>query len=386
MQTLRRSPLLTSAIGSIALSLVLASSSDAQEGAVGTGGVRGSVRDSLGTPVVGAQITVGGSELVAESDERGQFLLAKARAGEMSIRVRRVGYEPDTVRVNVLAGQTIPIEIVLQRVAVELAPLVVYGRRNVTGQMAGFYERLSRGHGHFLTREQIERRNPHNMTDLFRMIPGARLEPTRFGSARVRFRGSRSPPLVWLDGTPLYAGEFDLDSVDPRTFEGIEIYSGASSVPAEFQGNRAISSAAGTIILWSRRGELRPKKPKAGYSAAKEIQRMIEEKLVFTADQVDVPARPDSGDLIRPVYPDSLFDYAVPGFVIVEFVVNRNGEVDMETFSIVSTTHPSFGESVRRAVRDQRYRPATRNGYSVQQVVQQPFSFVPDSSAMRRRR
>lgn len=384
MQTLRRSPLLTSAIGSLALSIVLASNGGAQE--VGTGGVSGMVRDSLGTPLVGAQITVGGSELVAESDERGEFVLAKARAGEMSIRVRRVGYQPDTVRVNVLAGQTIPVEIVLHRIAVELAPLVVYGRRNVTGPMAGFYERLSRGHGHFLTREQIERRNPHNMTDLFRMIPGARLEPTRFGSARVRFRGSRSAPLVWLDGTPLYAGEFDLDSVDPRTFEGIEIYSGASSVPAEFQGNRAISSSSGTIILWSRRGELRPKKPKAGYSAAREIQRMIEEKLVFTANQVDVPARPDSGDLIRPVYPDSLFENSVGGTVVVEFVVNRGGEVDMETFNIVSMTHPSLGESVRRAVRDQRYRPAMRNGYAVQQVVQQPFNFVPDSTSTRRRR
>ena len=387
MQTLSRSPLLAHAIRAIALSAVLAGATTAQEGAVGTGGINGTIRDAAGIPVVGAQISVGGTALVAESDERGEFKLAKAAAGETSIRVRRIGYRPDTARVNVLAGQTVPVEIVLDRVAVELVPLVVYGRRNVTGRMAGFYDRLSRGNGHFMTREQIERRNPHNMTDLFRMIPGARVEPTRFGDGRVRFRGARSAPLVWLDGTPLYAGEFNLDTVDPRSFEGIEIYSGPSSVPAEFQGNRTMSSASGTIILWSRQGELRPRKPKQGEaSAASEIQRLVEQQMVFTSTEVDVQARPDSSDLIRPLYPDSLHDKAVPGRVLVEFVVDLRGDVNMETFNIVTATHPAFGESVRRAVKDQRYRPALRKGNVVQQVVQQPFSFIPDSAATRRRR
>ena len=387
MQTLSRSPLLAHAIRAIALSAVLAGATTAQEGAVGTGGINGTIRDAAGIPVVGAQISVGGTALVAESDERGEFKLAKAAAGETSIRVRRIGYRPDTARVNVLAGQTVPVEIVLDRVAVELVPLVVYGRRNVTRRMAGFYDRLSRGNGHFMTREQIERRNPHNMTDLFRMIPGARVEPTRFGDGRVRFRGARSAPLVWLDGTPLYAGEFNLDTVDPRSFEGIEIYSGPSSVPAEFQGNRTMSSASGTIILWSRQGELRPRKPKQGEaSAASEIQRLVEQQMVFTSTEVDVQARPDSSDLIRPLYPDSLHDKAVPGRVLVEFVVDLRGDVNMETFNIVTATHPAFGESVRRAVKDQRYRPALRKGNVVQQVVQQPFSFIPDSAATRRRR
>jgi len=370
----------------VAWSFLFAVAPAAQEGAVGTGGINGTIRDAGGNPVVGAQISIGGTTLVAESDDRGEFKLAKAAAGETSIRVRRIGYQPDTVRVNVLAGQTLPVEIVLDRVAVELAPLIVYGRKNVTGRLAGFYDRLSRGNGHFMTREQIERRNPHNMTDLFRMIPGARVQPTRFGDGRVTFRGSRNPPLVWLDGTPLYAGEFNLDTVDPRSFEGIEIYSGPSSVPAEFQGNRTMSSANGTIILWSREGELRPRKRKKGEaSAASVIQRLVEQQMVFTSNEVDVQARPDSSDLIRPIYPDSLFNSAVPGTALVEFVVDLRGDVNMETFNVVTATHPAFGEAVRRAVKDQRYHPALRKGNVVQQVVQQPFTFVPDSSVRRRR-
>lgn len=359
----------------------------AQRGEVGTGGVSGVVKDSSGFPVVGAIVTVGGTQLTAETDEEGQFQLAKASPGELSIRVRRLGYKPDTVRVTVLAGEQHPVNITLARLAVELQPLVIYGRRNVTGRMAGFYERLGRGMGHFLTREQIERRNPMNMTDMFRMIPGARVETRGMGSQAVRFRGSRQAPLVWLDGTPLYAGEFDLDTVDPRSFEGIEIYSGPASVPAEFLGNRITSSSGGTIILWTRQGELRPKKKKKGeMSAAAHIQQMIDAKTVFGSTEVDQQAQPDSNDLIRPVYPDSLFDYAVGGKVLAEFVVDAKGDVLMDTFNVVTTTHPAFGEAVRRAVKDQRYRPARRSGNAVQQVVQQPFDFIPDSNSARRRR
>lgn len=370
-----------------ALLVVAAIPAQAQKGEVGTGGIKGAVRDSLGSPVVGAQVAVGGTPLVVETDDRGEFVLAKAAPGETSLRIRRIGYRPDTVRVNVRAGESAPVTVTLARLAVELRPLIVYGRRNVTGRLAGFYDRLGHGMGYFLTREQIEKRNPMNLTDLFRMVPGARVESRGFGSQTVRFRGARTPPLVWLDGTPLYAGEFDLDSVDPRSFEGIEIYPGPASVPAEFVGNRSISSAGGTIILWSRQGELKTKRRKKGEpSAAAQIQQMVEAQLVFTATEVDAPARPDSSDLIRPLYPDSLFDHAVPGTVTVEFVVDARGDVLMDTFSVVTASHPSFGEAVRRAVRDQRYVPARRKGVSVQQVVQQPFTFVPDSNAVRQRR
>lgn len=376
------------AIVAMAVGLVFPDELRAQRGEVGTGGIKGVVRDSLGLPVVGAQISVAGTSLVVESDDNGEFLLAKASPGETSLRIRRIGFRPDTVRVNVLAGETAAAVFTLARLAVELEPLVVMGRRNVGGRIAGFYERMSRGAGgHFLTREAIERRNPINMTDLFRMVPGARVESRGFGRTVVRFRGARNPPLVWLDGTPLYAAEFDLDSVDPRTFEGVEIYSGPASVPAEFLGNRGISSTGGTIILWTKEGELRAKKRKKDQlSPAAIIERMVEARTVFTASEVDKPAAPDSSDLIRPVYPDSMFMNAIAGRAMVEFVVDATGDVNMDTFSIVTTTHLQFGEAVRRAVRDQRYKPAQRNGRAVQQVVQQPFDFVPDSTILRRRR
>ena len=363
----------------------LAGAAGAQEGAVGTGGVNGVVRDSLGIPVEGAQIMVTGTALTGESDDLGRFVLAKAAPGEMLVRVRRIGFQPDSVRVAVLAGQTANVEVVLTRLAIELRPVVVLGRRHLTGHMAGFYDRQMRGAGHFITRADIDRRNPINMTDMFRMIPGARVESRGFRT-QVRFRGARCAPLTWLDGTPLYAGEFDLDSIDPRSMEGIEIYSGPAGVPAEFQGNRQLSSSCGTVLLWTRQGELRPKKRKpTDLTPAATIARLVEQRSVFTADQVDVPARVDSSALTRPVYPDSLFMNGVPGRVVVEFVVTQGGDVVMDTFSPVSSTHPALTEAVRRSIKDQQYIPATKEGKRVQQLVQQPFNFVPDSTLRRRR-
>jgi TonB-dependent Receptor Plug Domain/Carboxypeptidase regulatory-like domain/Gram-negative bacterial TonB protein C-terminal len=356
----------------------------AQVGELGTGGVHGTVKDSLGFPIGGVQISIRNAELRAESDEEGQFLLAKSRAGTTTIRLRRIGYRPDSTTVEVLAGQTIEVGVVLQRVAMELRPLVVVGRRQLSGNLAGFYERMSHGIGNFLTKEQIERRNPSNMTDLFRMVPGARVESRGFNRV-VRFRGARCAPLTWLDGTPLYAGEFDLDAIDPRSIEGVEIYSGPASVPAQFMGNRNLSSACGTVILWSREGELRAKKRKGQMTPAAQIAAMVEQQQAFVASQVDVVARVDSSRLVRPVYPDSFFQHAIPGKVVAEFVVTQSGEVDLDTFNVVIASHLAFSEAVRRALKDQIYHPATRNGHAVPQVVQQPWNFVPDSTVLRRR-
>lgn len=368
------------------VALASAPAAESQESKIGTGGITGTVRDELGRPIAGVRVAVAGSETVAESDDDGVFRLVNAAVGETSLRLKRLGFKPDTVRVPVLAGTTAPVEVVMERLAVELDAVRIVGRQNVSGRMAAFYSRMSRGIGHFLTQEQIEKRNAYNMTDLFRLIPGARVTQGSLGRTMVRFRGARNPPLVWLDGTPMYAGEVDLNNFDPRSFAGVEIYSGPSSVPAEFLGNQTMSSSGGTIVLWTREGQLRAKKRKPGEpSPASIIADMIEQQRVFTASEVDAPARPDSADLIRPIYPDSFYLAAVPGKVLAEFVVTQSGDVIMDTFGIVAATHPQFAEAVRRAVKDQRYVAARRGQNRVSQVVQQPFDFVPDSSLMRRK-
>jgi hypothetical protein len=364
----------------------------AQEGAptpVGSGTIKGTITSVGGLPIGGAQLRLrinASNSLTVETDESGTFTLGKVPAGDVWVVARRIGFRPDSVRLSLANEQVLPATLALERIAVELDAVRVIGRRDLRGHLAGFYRRMNIGNGRFFTADDLDRRNAMNMTDVFRMVPGIRVEGRNSFQNVVRMRGSRCAPLVWLDNQPLSAAEVDLDAFDPRSFDGIEVYSGPASVPVEFQGNMRMSSACGTIILWSKRGELRTKKAKKGEPTPTErIALMLQEGEAYIPTDVDQAALPDSTALVRPVYPDSLFEELVGGRVVAEFVVDRKGEPVMETFSAVTTTHRLFVEPVRRAVREQRFAPAVRRGKVVQQVLQLPFEFVPDSTARRRR-
>ena len=347
-----------------------------------TGSINGKVLDRSGRAVAGAELTIPGSTLRVETDDTGEFRLKNVPAGDLQIRVRRLGFKPDTSMINVLAGQTVPLMIALHPLPVVLAPVTILGK-HYSGRLASFYQRRDRGLGHYYTREEIEKRNPANTTDLLRTVPGIRLQPLGFGRQTLRFRGSRCPPLVWIDGSPLGAGEFDIDNVPSRSIEAMEIYTGIAALPSEFTAGPTTTTSCGTIVIWSRQGEPRGRKRPKGESAAAEIQRLVESLQIFTAEQVDQPARADSARRVVPIYPHDLYRTATPGEVLVEFVVEADGSADMESYNVVWATHPAFGESVRRAVRESAWIPGVKQGRTVRQVLQQPYKFVPDSSVRR---
>lgn len=355
---------------------------------VALGGLKGFVRDSGGRALAGVQITMPGTALVAETDLDGRFELAKIRPGMLSLRFRRLGFAPDTVDLLIMGGSIVPLDVTLRRVTVTLTPVVVRGRAELTGWRQGFYQRKTVGNGHFFTREDIERRNPSMMSDMFRTIPGVTVQPSQ-GIIRnqLRFRGNRScAPLTWLDGAPLAAGEFDIDALSPRSIEAFEVYTG-STVPPRFAVSPGIGPrTCGVIIIWSREGERRPKRPSAkAVSTAAELARLVDDRQIFTAAQVDITAKQDSAHPVRPVYPEALYDAQVSGSVMAEFIVAATGEVDIERIAIVFASHPAFADAVRTALENAMYVPALRGGYPVHQVVQHEFVFVPDSSVRRRR-
>jgi TonB family protein len=375
----------------LALSSVLAASvasmGQAQLGALGTGGIRGLVRDSTGSAIIGVQISMPGTSLVAETDDDGKFELAKVRPGMLSMRFRRLGFQPDTIDLMVMAGQTVPLDVVLSRLAVGLTPVVIRGRSDLTGWRQGFYQRKDLGAGHFFTADDIAKRNPGQMTDMFRMIPGVTVAPSN-GMIRnqLRFRGSRGcAPLTWLDGSPLASGEFDIDAITPFSIEAFEVYTG-SIVPPRFSVAPGIGPrTCGVVVIWSKEGQRRPKKPAANAkSLASEIAKLVDDRQIFTAAQVDISARQDSTRPVRPIYPDALYEAQIAGTVMVEFIVTASGEVDSERISVVFATHPALVESVKRALEDAVYVPGIRGGYPVHQVVLHEFKFVPDSSRRRR--
>lgn len=342
------------------------------------GRIAGVVRDTSGAGIAGAEISLAGSDTRAASDEEGRFLLARVPAGEAAIRVRRLGFTPTSASVTVRDNATAPLAITVTELARELRPVVVRAQRHrkYTGYLAGFYERRDQGFGRFITGDEILKRNPMELTDMLRMVPGLRVSSPGIGDASVRIRGNRCAPLVWIDGMAASAAEYDLDAIAPMSVAGIEIYSGIASVPSNFviPFGRTV---CGTIVIWSRQGERTRGKQKAVTAA--QLAELVANLQAYTADLVDEPVRMDSAAPVAPVYPDSLFRARVPGRVVVEFVVDTTGRAEAETVGVVSTTDPRFTEAVRSALADARFKPARVAGHLVPQIVRQPFTFVlPD--------
>lgn len=194
-----------------------------------------------GTRGIGTRIT----------GENGEFLFQEASAGLYRLSVTLLGYQDlrDTLRVD--PGAEIQLVLPLSVSPVSLEPIVVVGRRRPPGPMAGFESRRRALGGTFFTRDDIERRNPHQFTDLLRLVPGARVVPVSPFGHGVLFRG-RCIPGVWVDGVHVL-NTMDLDSfIRPEDLEAVEVYTGAH-LPVEFG-----PSPCGAIVVWTRRGEPGP--------------------------------------------------------------------------------------------------------------------------------
>ena len=347
-----------------------------RDSAATTGVIAGVVRDSGGARLIGADLSLGGTAFRAMSDTAGRFRFVGVPAGDLALHVRRLGYRASSLPVTVERGGTASVMVTLVHVPRELDPVLVEASRQpAVRYLQGFYERRSKGHGYFVTRDQISTRQWSDMTDVLRsLVPAVRISTSRMARNAVRLRGSRCAPLVWLDGAPAMAGEFDLDVISPESVSGIEIYPGPATVPVEFRSTRGLE-ACGVIVVWSRvdapepRERRRRGQPKSTADSATAVR-------VYTAEEVDAAARVDTTAISQPFYPDSLYAFRVGGEVVAQFVVDTTGQVLLDTFSAVSSTHPAFTEAVRRSLHHSKFQPAVLRGRRVRQVMVLPYRFV----------
>jgi TonB family protein len=347
------------------------------------GAVSGTVRDAGGAAIFGAEVVASGTAARARSVEGGRFRLTGLPAGDVRLIVRRLGFRPAAHDVRVSEGGPAEVEIELSAVARSLPAVAIRERREVfDARLAGFYARQQRRTGgHFVGRERIERAASLRFTDLLREVPGVQIRPVRNGPSRgVRLRGASCAPLVFVDGFPAAAGEFDLDMLDPKGIEGVEVYGGMSGVPAELLGTRG-QEQCGVIAVWSQPSRARTRRP-ASPRGVVDVAALLDSSLVYTAEQVDDAARLIAGTGV-PTYPDSLWRAKVAGRVLSEFVVDTAGQVEAATVDVVSSTHPAFGDAVRAALADARFVPGRLDGRAVRQVVRLPHAFAPPEAPAR---
>src|SRR6266702_8705608 len=93
------------------------------------GAIRGRIADAAGAPLARAMISAEGSGLHATSDEQGRYEIRSLSAGSYTVRVRLLGYVPQSARVTV--GQVaVTQDFALAAQPISLSPVdVVVGSR-----------------------------------------------------------------------------------------------------------------------------------------------------------------------------------------------------------------------------------------------------------------
>ncbi len=223
----------------------------------GNAALKGIVRDDDGKPIPEAQIVVLGVSDGSRSAESGRFELNGLPGGTHTIEIRAIGFTRRREMVNLRGGITADLDVKMIRMAAVLPEIEV----KVAARRSEFDRRRlgGGGGGHFITQEEIERRNPYQTEDLFRSIAGFSVTPSGgFADRVVSTRGagglSGGPcsPTFYIDGV-----KTDVDPttgsglpVVPSEIYGIEAYNGGASTPVEYQGQ----SNCGVVLIWTRRG------------------------------------------------------------------------------------------------------------------------------------
>ena len=254
-----------STIAGIALTLCMAGSRAVA--AQGTGTVEGTVIDA-GTrqPLAGAQVTIVGSSLRAQTTSNGGFRLTQVAAGQQQVRARGLGFTPITRVVTVASGETVRADFELARSAIELAAVVT------TGTGGSVVEARKLGN----TVAAIEPPPNAPIVSLSDMLQGREPGVVSLPStglvgegARIRIRGNASlsqsnEPIVYIDGVRMNSGgsfgqgfigsggggnPSRLDDIDPNSIEKIEVLKGAAA--ATLYGTEASN---GVLIITTKRG------------------------------------------------------------------------------------------------------------------------------------
>ena len=246
----------------------------AEEEDTGRATLVGTVRSvETGEPVSGARVRLLGRDEERLTGAEGTFVFSGLPRGRYRVVTERLGLASDTAEVDVRLGAGTMASLMLETRPVELPTLEVEIERTFRShRLAGFYDRMSRGLGDFVTAEDLEARD---VISNFRRIPNVRIEQC------VTPRGLRvascwdlkiarghgldptgsCPPLVYVDGHLLTAQLQDsaelwggnpinlLQNLPRHRLEGIEVYRSPAAAPAQY---RMLGDACGIILVWTR--------------------------------------------------------------------------------------------------------------------------------------
>ena len=216
-----------------------------------------------GDPIEGAEVLDVFSKTKALTTATGTVTLSFLPEGGSMIRVTKIGFTPETSVVPITAADTAPVMIMLRPLAQALPTVVTKDTATpfISPGLRAFAERARAGNGgRFITEAELRKNETKNMTYMIRRLPGIQIDCPRqglrvgqcwayAGRSRSKFAvmGGQCVIDLYVDGQ--IAGDNDLEKLRVDQFAGVEWYSGAASIPAQYNKT---GSTCGVLLLWSR--------------------------------------------------------------------------------------------------------------------------------------
>jgi hypothetical protein len=213
------------------------------------GAMVGLVRDSAGEPVPLAMIMAARAQTVADS--AGRFALAGLPVGRVTVSVRRLGFEPSHLVVDLIAGRQDTLIVVLAMLPRDLPGLTTSADSRARIHLVDFYRHKESGMGRYFDRSQINAMRVSLLSDVLRRLPGVRISPD--GRGRYVLRMNRSTrncsPDFWIDN--IRAPFLNVDDIPLSDIEAVEVYNGPGGLPPEYN-HRFGNPSCGAVVIWTR--------------------------------------------------------------------------------------------------------------------------------------
>jgi len=226
-----------------------------------TGRVSGIVLDAVtGGPVEAATIVVPFADISALTDSQGRFRIDDIPVGVHDAQIHHIAYGDPSLQFTVSSTVSAHVTVRLDPQAIALEPISVQVQhRAVWLERTGFFDRVERQLGQFVTPEEVDMRPWRRFAEVLREVPGVNIRQVCVPhcSVVISMAGATQTgctPTFYVDGRqvrlrPDDRGTIDLDSVIfGLDLAAVEVYRGIAQTPAQFYGR------CGSVVIWTKRG------------------------------------------------------------------------------------------------------------------------------------
>jgi hypothetical protein len=222
-----------------------------------------------GDPIEGVEVIDALSGTKALTTKTGTVSLMFLPDGGSLVRIRKVGYEMQTITVPISPADTAPVTVILTH-ATTLAPVIVNdtASKYIAGGLRSFEEHVKMGFGHFVTEDQFRKDDGKTLSNILASrLPGILrtngphaeeyLVSSRKPCAGSALTGCRQPNCyvtVIQDGVLMYditmrMPPLDFSKMDGMNLAAAEYYAGGAAAPPEYNDTK---QGCGTLVLWTR--------------------------------------------------------------------------------------------------------------------------------------